>query len=355
MYAGFILLLYPMILSAWPLSLTLSSTPQTFDFESNLSSFSETSGSPEIVTSPVASGNEAVECRNGDYVRWNLATPSKTIDLTFKTYWTKLPTNANETLSFAQIFGLDRETWQTILSANLYCTPDGYRGWNIWTDIPKGRGGYVPGDVVYALETNRWYSISMTADLNTGMYKLYMDENELASITNVAVPADVYIDFFRLGAGAKGESVFTTYYDDITASLLGPPPLPQQWTARITSSPGGSTNPYVATNVNGNQSLTVNATEASGYVFNKWTLDGADYSTNSTVTIPPQAVGTQHTLHATFTKTTPEPNTENEWLPLQVIGLVTAGAGGYVLWPKKKRQSTNKQISRTSLNVGEQG
>jgi hypothetical protein len=339
MYAGFTLLLYPMILAALPLSLTLSNTPQTFDFEGDLASFSEMSGSPEKVTSPVASGNEAIECQNREYIYWNLATPSKTIDLTFKIYWTKLPTVANESLFFGQILGLDKETWQDILSANLYCDQKGYRGWNLWTDIPKGRGDFVSGDVVYGLETNHWYSIRMTADLNTGTYKLYMDENELASITDATVPANVYIDFFRLGAGVKGQSIFTTYYDDITVSLLAPQPLPNQWTARITSSSGGSTNPYETTNVNGDESLTVNATKANGYTFSKWTLDGTDYSTNSTVTIPPQPAGTQHTLHATFTRTTPEPNTENKWLPLQAIGLVTAGAGGYVLWPKKKQEA----------------
>ena len=36
MYTGFILLLLPMIISAWPVSLTLSNTPQTFDFEDGL-------------------------------------------------------------------------------------------------------------------------------------------------------------------------------------------------------------------------------------------------------------------------------------------------------------------------------
>jgi hypothetical protein len=343
MYAGFTLLLYPMILSAWPLYLTLSSTPQTFGFEGDSSSFTQISGSPEIVTSPIASGSQAVECRNGDYVRWNLATPSKTMDLSFKIYWTKLPANANESLSFAQIFGLDNETWRDILRTNLFCDSKGYRGWQLWTGTPSSRSAFVSDNIVRALETNHWYSIRITSDLNTGTFKLYMDENELASITDVAVPADLYVDLFRLGAGAKGD-VFITYYDDITVSLLGPPPLPQQWTARITSTSGGSTNPYGMTNVNGNESLTVNAAQAKGYVFTKWTFDSADYSTNSTVTVPPQSPGTQHTLHATFTRTTPEPNTENNWLPLQVIGFATAATGGYVLWSQKKRESTNKAM-----------
>jgi len=266
---------------------------------------------------------------------------SKTLDLTFKIYWTKLPTIANESLTFGGIYGEDEGTWQTILAATLYCDKNGYRGWNIWTGTPSGRGGFVPGKVVYALETNRWYTIRMTADLNTGTYKMDMDGTELAAIADVAVPADVYVDFFRLGAGAKGESIFVTYYDDVSVSSLGASPSPHQWSVRITSSSGGSTNPYGTTTLADGESLTVSATQAAGYVFNRWVLDGADYGTSSVVTVPAQLAGTQHTLHATFTSTSPDSDPEFNWLPLQVIGLCMIVGGGYVLWSRKERESTN--------------
>jgi len=337
MYAGFTLLLLPMLIS---LSLTLSNTPQTFGFEDDLSSVSTVFGTPMPVSSPVASGSKAIECQNGDYVHWNLATPSKTIDLTFKTYWTRFPTIANESLNVGEIWGLEWEKWQGIFGSALYCDPNGYRGWYLWTVIPS-RDGAVSGNVVYALETNRWYTVRMTTDLNTGTFRLYMDRTLLASIMDVEVAADVYVDFFRLGAGARGDSNFTTYYDDVTVSLLSPSPPPQQWSIRITSSPGGSTDPYDTINVNAGEGLTVNAMQATGYVFSKWTLDGADYSTRSTVTVPPQSAGTQHALHATFASTSPEPNPEYNWLPLQVMGLGMIGGGGYVLWSQKKRESTN--------------
>jgi hypothetical protein len=189
MYAGFILLLLPMVISAWPSSLTLSKTPHFFGFEDDLRNVHLTYGNPKVVTSSsLASGKKAIECQTGDYVRWDLTTPSKTIDLTFKIYWTKLPTIANESLSFGQILGLDQEAWQNILTANFYCGQNGYRGGSLWTDIPRGRDGFISGDVIYALETNSWYAIRMTVDLNTGTYRLYMDGNELASITKVKVP-----------------------------------------------------------------------------------------------------------------------------------------------------------------------
>jgi hypothetical protein len=298
-------------------------------------------GTPIVVASPVSSGSRAIECQNGDYLRWDLATPSKTIDLTFKTYWTKFPTIANESLRVGEILGSDEETLQDISSATLYCDPNGYREWSLWTPISSGRTSIVSGDVVYALETNRWYTIRMTADLNTGTYKMYMDGTELASITDVVFPADVYVGFFKLGAESQGDSIFITYYDDVTVSFLGPSPPPNQWSVSITSSSGGSTSPVGTTNVNDGESLTVNATQAAGYVFSKWTLDGADYSTNSTVALPPQLTGTTHTLHATFTSTSPELNREYNWLPLQVIGLGMIVGGGYVLWPRKKRESPN--------------
>jgi len=336
MYAGFTLLLLPIIISAWPLSLDLSNAPKTFGFEDNLSSIDSVYGTPMVVTSPVAGGVKAIECQNGDYVRWNLLTPSKTIDLSFKTYWTKFPTIANESLVVGEIFGLDQGKWQDIFIATLYCNPNGYRGWSLWTGIPSGHISFVSGDVVYALETNRWYTIRMTADLNTGPYKLYMDGNELASITDVIVPADVYVGFFRLGPGLQGDSVFTTYYDDVTVSFLSPSPPANQWSVRITSTLGGSTNPVGTTNVNYSKSLIVNAEQAAGYVFNKWTFDGTDYSTNSTLILPAQSVGTQHTLHATFTSINPEPNPNNNSLLLQVIGLGMIVGGGYVLWSRKK-------------------
>ena len=80
MYAGFILLMLPMIMSAWPLSstLTLSGTPISFGFEDDLSSVYSTHGNPMVVVSPLAGGKKVVECRSGDYVLWNLAWPSKT-------------------------------------------------------------------------------------------------------------------------------------------------------------------------------------------------------------------------------------------------------------------------------------
>jgi hypothetical protein len=339
MYAGFILLLLPLIISAGALS--LSNDLQFFGFEDDLNSISSIYGTPTVVTSPFASGSKAVECQNGDYVRWDLATPSKTIDLTFKIYWIKFPTIANESLDVGEILGLDTGTWQDILSVTHYCDPYGYRGWSLWTGIPSGRGSFVSSDVVYGLETNRWYSIRMTADLNTGTYELYMDGIELASITDVIIPADVYVDFFRLGAGAKGDSIFITYYDDVTVSFLGPSPPSQQWSVRITSSSGGSTNPFGTINVNNGENLTVNATSAMDYVFSKWTLDGVDYNKSSMVTVPPQSAGTRHTLHATFTSTSPEPTPKNNWLPFQVIGLGMTLSGGYVLWSQKKRKSTN--------------
>ena len=80
---------------------------------------------------------------------------------------------------------------------------------------------------------------------------------------------------------------------------------------------------------------------SEGYVFSKWTLDGADYSTNSTVTLTPQLAGTTHALRATFTSTRQEFNREYSLLLLQVIGLGMIVGGGYLLWPRKKRESSN--------------
>ena len=47
-----------------------------------------------------------------------------------------------------------------------------------------------------------------------------MDGVELASITNVVIPHDVYVDFLRLGFDSQGETPFVIYYDDVTVSLL---------------------------------------------------------------------------------------------------------------------------------------
>ena len=58
MYAGFILLLLPMITFAGPLS--LSNDPQFFSFEDDLNSISSTQGTPMVVTSPFASGSKAI-------------------------------------------------------------------------------------------------------------------------------------------------------------------------------------------------------------------------------------------------------------------------------------------------------
>jgi hypothetical protein len=336
MYSGFIMLFLPMIISAWPLSLILTNAPQTFSFEDGLDNVSSVSGTPLVIASPFASGNEVVECQNGEYVRWNLAIPSKTIDLTFKICWTRLPTIANETLRVGEIWGLDAGVWQGIFITTIYCNAFGDRRWNIGTDIPSSHYNSVSNEVVYALETNRWYTLRITANLKTGTYRLYMDTLELVSITDNIVPEDVYIDFFRLGPGANGTSVFVNYYDDVTVSLLDPSPPSGQWSVRITSSHGGSTTPQGTINLNHGESLTVEATQIAGYIFKKWILDGVDYSTNSVIVLPTQIVSTQHTLHAMFISTDPD---SNNWLSLQVISLFMIGGGGYLLWSTSNRHS----------------
>ena len=338
MYVGFIMLFWPSIITAWPPSLILTNIPQVFDFEDDFSSVSSTSGNPVIVEYPSASESKVVECQNGDYVRWYLATPSKTIDLTFKVRWTKFPTIANETLGFGQIWGLDEEDWQHLFTTTLFCNQYSTRGWFIRAGFPTSLYGSVSSEIVYALETNRWYSIRITADLNTGTYRLYMDRNELASIKDAIVADDVYIDFFRLGAGAIGNSIFTAHYDDVTVALLDPSPSSSQWSVRITSSPGGLTTPNGTVKMNQDESLTVDAVEPSGYVFSKWILDGVDYGTSLSVTLPPQPAGTQHTLHAELDHTGFE---FNHWFPMQLIALVIIVGGGYLLWLQTKRNPTN--------------
>jgi hypothetical protein len=340
MYTGLALLLLPTAMPTLLRSLTLSDTPKTFGFEDDLTRVSLIFGNPTAVSSPVANGKRAVECHNGDHLLWNLATPSRTMDLTFKVYWTKLPTVANESLNIAAIFGSEQGMWQSILTTTLYCDSKGYRGWTLWTDIPKGRGAFVSGSTVYALETNRWYTIRMTADLNTGTYRLHMDRTELAAITNATAPAEVEIDFFRVGVNAKGNSNFTTYYDDVTVSTLVPQPFPTQWALRITSSPGGSTNPHGTITADEGESLTATATPEAGYVFKNWILDGAEYSTTPTVGIPAQTTGTQHTLHAKFARPESTPDTAIDWqLILQATGLIMTGGGGYILWSQRKQES----------------
>jgi len=142
------------------------------------------------------------------------------LDLSFNISWTKLPI-LNESFAFSEIFGIDDFGWQDVLVTSLNSDSTGYRVWNIWTGIPEDRGGFVSSEVVYSLETERWYNIRMTADLENGSYKLYLNGKLLASITDVIVPEDVYIDFFRLGITPRGKTIFTNYYDDIIVSLLG--------------------------------------------------------------------------------------------------------------------------------------
>ncbi len=220
-YYGFLLLLLTMIPVPWSRSLTLSSETKYFGFEDDFNGVGTVSGFPVIVESPVTSGSKAVVCRNGDYIRWDLSTPVKSMDLAFNVSWGKLPTVNNESFAFGEIFGVDYSGWQDILVTSFYCDQTGYRGWNVWTGIPVGRGGFVSSNVVYSLETDQWYTIRMTTDLNNGTHKLYMDGNELAAIKDVVIPEDIYIDFFRLGVTARGDSLFVVYFDDVTVSLLG--------------------------------------------------------------------------------------------------------------------------------------
>ena len=340
MYGGFIILLYPMIISAWTLPLDLSDTPQVFGFEDDLKSISKTSGTPRVISTPATNGQKAVECQNKDFIIWDLASPSKTMDLTFKICLTELPTLANETLSIAQIWALDDEAWQGIFITTLYCDLYGNRVWHSWTQVPDSYSSSVSSEIVYALETNHWYTIRMTADLNTGTYRLYLDKIEIASIiADIAVLDDVYIDFFRLGVYARGNTTFVNYYDDVAASFLAPPPPPSQWSLRITSSQGGSTDPYGTITLNHGENITAKATPITEYTFIKWILDGMDYSINPTITLTTQAVDRQHTLHAVF-KTT---RTEFNWLPLQMIAVGIIIGSGYLLWSQNKRNRLKTQ------------
>lgn len=218
-YYGFLLLLLPLVIPP-PSSLTLSTTPKILGFENDFSDVGKVTGYPDIVDFPVASGNKSIECQNGDFVRWDLTTPARTLDLRFNVSWKKLPTAADESLTFAGIYGVDQSGWQDISVTNLYCDQNDYRGWILWSGVPSSRSGFVSSDVVYNLQTDRWYNIRIRVDLNNGTYKLFMNEAELASITNVVVPQDVYVDFFRLGFSTQRDTGFIIYYDDVTVSLL---------------------------------------------------------------------------------------------------------------------------------------
>jgi hypothetical protein len=218
-YYGFLLLLLPLIIPPSS-SFTLSTTPKIFGFENDFSEVCKVTGYPALVDFPVASGNKSIECQNGDYVRWDLTTPARTMDLRFNVSWKQLPIVANETLTFAGIYGLDKSGWQDISVTNLYCDQNEYRGWILWSGVPSGRGGFVSSDVVNDLQTDQWYSIRIIVDLDNGTYKLFMNKTELASITNVVVPQNIYIDFFRLGFSTHSDSGFVIYYDDVTVSLL---------------------------------------------------------------------------------------------------------------------------------------
>lgn len=69
-------------------------------------------------------------------------------------------------------------------------------------------------------------------------------------------------------------------------------------TLTIEATEGGTVSPAPGTYKFGKgDKVTVTATPASGYVFEKWQLDGADYSTASTVTI---TMDKSHTLRAVF-------------------------------------------------------
>ena len=219
-YYGFLLLLLPLVIPISSSSLTLSTTPMSFGFENDFTDVGKVTGSPDLVDFPVASGKKSIECQSGDYVRWDLTTPARTLDLRFNVYWKQLPISANESLTFAGIYGLDHSGWQDISITRLYCDQNGYRGWILWSGIPSSHGDFVPSDIVYYLQANRWHNISIKVDLDKGFYKLYMNDVELASITNVVVPHDVYIDFLRLGFTSQGNTTFVIYYDDVTVSLL---------------------------------------------------------------------------------------------------------------------------------------
>lgn len=337
MYVGVALLFLPMIVSFGFIS--LSDEPQFFGFEDDLEKVNSIQGTPVVVTSPIVGGKGAVECQNHDYVRWNLNPPSKTLDLVFKILWTKLPTKINQSLIIGEILGIDYSgSWQDIFSTNLFCDLTGYRNWCLWTGIPTGHDKCISSDIVYKLETNRWYSIRMTADLNTGTYRLYLDGILLASLTDILVPADVYIDFFRLGAAVRGEGEFIIYYDDVVASFLDPTPDDNQWSLRITSSLGGETNPSGKLNFMYGDNSTANAIPVPGYIFDVWILDGENYSKSPMVTILPQTLGTQHTLHAIFKSTNPEFILKDNWIPFQAIGLAMVVSGGYILWLYKKQK-----------------
>jgi hypothetical protein len=176
----------------------------------------------------------------------------------------------------------------------------------------------------------------MTADLNAGTYRLYMDGVLLASLTDILVPPEVYIDFFRLGANVRRGGEFIIYYDDVGASNLDSSPNVNQWSLRITTSVGGSPHPSGKLTLGEGESLTINATPTPGYIFSTWIFDGANYSTNPNITIPPQTTGTQHSLYALFTNTNPQSIPIDIWLPFQALGLALTVSGGYLLWSHKK-------------------
>ncbi len=90
-------------------------------------------------------------------------------------------------------------------------------------------------------------------------------------------------------------------WDMIAEMAQGNQPL--GWSITINSNPaqGGTTNPS-GTIYGITGSLTVEATQASGFVFNHWVFDGYTLTDNPLL-LPAQEDGTSHTLVAVFSKT----------------------------------------------------
>jgi hypothetical protein len=154
-------------------------------------------------------------------LQWDLSPLSRTLDISFRVYWTNFPQTPTVPFEALHFFEVDAPDVKTILALlGFYCNSIGSKSATIYTGVGS-QSAFVDRVTVYGIKTSTWYTIRFTMNMDTGEIKWYLDGTEIAAVIGNKGLSAYDIASFKIGSSPQDSNdVFTTYYDVISVSTL---------------------------------------------------------------------------------------------------------------------------------------
>lgn len=200
-----------------PNTLALTSTTYNNGFEDGFNSWTSTSGSPSIVSSPVYSGSYAMESSNPYDTHATIAIDPQLPIFSQAVYLLDQELTSTEPISEGIMTYFDTD-WAPLITLNL----GSYGGTNRYLGVfAHQTSTYAEYDLTGIIETNTWYIFGLEATPTA--YKIYFNNKLILNIEQTNIPEVAIVSVgMHWGSGYTGH----IYVDEVQIGSLYTNPTP---------------------------------------------------------------------------------------------------------------------------------